>query len=194
MRRKKEEEKYALSSPAWVIRLEGMRNSVCIDSYFILKVFDPVRRILFLYPPKDCSPYPLSGAYLLKSDLSAEEVLELIREACEEAKRRVESISRRKSSSMSFFLTKGLPVPPSPEEKMRIEAHYAKELCSSVFGESYKEGFLLESRRMFINYIIGEKMSTGPSARIVKISSLDKGILEALADAINEVKRRGWRL
>jgi hypothetical protein len=150
------------------------------------KVSDPVRRVLFLYPVRDCSPYPQANSYVLKVDMDAERALNLILEACEEARRRLESLPRSRRS----FFSLGLPIPPSKEEKARVEAHYANELCNSVFGEDPRRGLLVESQRMFVNYVIGEKMGSGPSARIVKISSLDKGVLEALTDAIGEFRRR----
>jgi len=183
-RPKKLEEVYFIASPAWSLRLDGMENNVCIDTFFMTKVSDPVRRILFVYPNKDCKPYPDSGAYILEADYDPTKILELLSEGCKEARRRLETIPRRR------FIYLGLPVVPSQGEKMRVEAHYASELCNSVFKGDPRSKFLLESRRMYVNYIIGEKFREGPSARIVKISSLDKGVFEALNDIISEMKRR----
>ncbi len=183
-RSKKLEEVYFIASPAWSLRLEGMENSVCIDTFFLTKVSDPVRRILFVYPNKDCKPYPDSGAFILESNYDSTKILELLSEGCKEARRRLETIPRRR------FISFGLPIAPSRDEKMRVEAHYASELCNSVFKGDPKSKFLLESRRMYVNYIIGEKFREGPSARIIKISSLDKGVFEALTNIISEMKRR----
>ncbi len=185
MRRFKKTEKiYIIASPAWSVRLEGMNNNVCVDSFFITKVSDPVRRILFVYPNNYCKPYPDSGAYLIEANDDSRRILELLGTSCEEAEKRVRTIPKRR------FISFGLPIAPSKEEKMRVEAHYASELCSSVFNGDPRTKPLLESRKMYINYIIGEKLREGPSARIVKISSLDKGILEAVTDVINEIRRR----
>ena len=183
-RSKKVNERYLIASPAWSIRLDSMKNSVCVDSFFVTKISDPVRRILLVYPNKDCKPYPDPGAYLIESNDDPREIIKLLGESCEEAKRRVEIIPRRR------FISFALPIAPSKEEKKRVEAHYASELCSSVFGGDPRTKPLLESRRMYINYIIEEKLREGPSARIVKISSLDKGVLETLTDIINELRKR----
>ncbi len=182
-RRKEKEEKFIIAVPAWLVRLEGMREQICVDSYFIFKVKDPIRRILFMYPEKECEPYPLSGAYIVKSDVRLEDVLKSIGDGCEEARKRLARIPRQR------FLLRALPLTPSAEERSRAEAHYANELCNSIFAKDPRNSFLVNSRRSFINYIIGERLERGPSARIVKVSSIDKGVLEALSDIINEVKK-----
>jgi hypothetical protein len=142
-----------LAVPAWRIgvNVEGRVVEYCVDAFFLQAISTVFRRILMVYPSASCKAVPGSRAITVREAgiESAEQVLDMLREACSVA--RDEAFKPRRSSLLRLVFA------PRPEDIRRAEARNAYELCLMVFGreDGFRSVHLVYKARSFIEYPIG---------------------------------------
>ena len=171
---------------ATIIRVVGrsFEKEYCVDITFLSSVKRVFRRILFVYPKEYCTPREaIIGA--LSVEKAPEKILEMLKEACQEAR----TIKHSYKPSFTEFLERLLPLPPRRKEVIYSEARIASELCSTIFfDEDLEEIQLAGYTPAFIEYRVGDP-SDAKWRRLIKIAKIDNMVMEKLSDILSQKSR-----
>ena len=168
--------------PALLVRLTGpgFEREYCFDVLFMESVLKRYRAVLFVYPKHYCEEARNLPAEQGAQPLSAERALTMLVSACQDAL----SVKNAYAPSFTRMIKRLLFLQPSKEDIEYAEAHYANELCNTIFADKNPSSISIAwSVNAAISYRVGDK-SDDKWIRLAKIARIDNGVLRKLEELL----------
>ncbi len=161
----------------------GFEREYCFDVFFMESVLKRYRAVLFVYPKHYCEETGDVSVGERAIALSAEKALAILVGACQDAL----NIKNAYTPSFARMVKRLLFLQPSREDIEYAEAHYANELCNTIFADKDPSSISVAgSVNAAISYRIGDK-SDSKWNRLAKIAKIDNGVLRKLEELLGSM-------